>query len=256
MCGEADGTAAISTTFTTTSCTIAGYPWSEDFESKALHQCWEVKNTSGTNWMIYPNAGIPRGTAAVYHAAAASTDAYLITQKLAIPETGYSLIFWSNVYNNIVNYDGTENFVEILASEDKTDVSTFTSLKILDKDAGETPQNIWMPFTINLDAYANKEIYIAFRYKTDATNPAAKFNYFVDDISVKKCVDDNLTPTNLKSVPGYNNAVLSWDGTATSFFKVTLNDGENDVVYYTTDKTYTVTGLKDGTEYTWKVAAM
>ena len=61
-------------------------------------------------------------------------------------------------------------------------------------------------------------------------------------------------PTNLAVVPGYNSAVFTWDGNATTGYRVTLIKGTTETQYTTTAKTLTVNGLADG-NYTWSVTA-
>ena len=61
-------------------------------------------------------------------------------------------------------------------------------------------------------------------------------------------------PANLAVVPDYISANFSWEGEAVRFV-LTLNDGINDRTYQTAGNSLTVTGLIQGTSYTWKVTA-
>ncbi|MCL1851242.1 MAG: carbohydrate binding domain-containing protein [Bacteroidetes bacterium] len=61
-------------------------------------------------------------------------------------------------------------------------------------------------------------------------------------------------PTNLTAVPAPNSVTLSWTGDAQTY-RVTINNGTTNTIYYTSNTTLTITGLQT-IPYTWSVAAI
>jgi hypothetical protein len=68
-------------------------------------------------------------------------------------------------------------------------------------------------------------------------------------------VNDCAKPTNLSVVPNFTWASFSWEGNA-ALYKLVVNNGSGDYIYYTANNSITVWNLPEGLPHTWNITAI
>ena len=170
----------------------------EGFESGIFPPIgWLNTATNNNLWMPYTMIANPNGgsSPATYYShsgnncAASSSwgftpDAYLISPKLTINDTTYSLKFW-------ISASDTGYFSEhysILVSQTGTNYNDFTPIFSETLTDGNTNSSSFKYRTFSLTPYNGKDIYIAFRHH----NCSNQYYLKLDDILVsgtKKLID-------------------------------------------------------------------
>ncbi|MCL2290442.1 MAG: choice-of-anchor J domain-containing protein [Bacteroidetes bacterium] len=156
-------------------CTISNFPWHEGFEDANFPpDCWEVYIAGNAQREWERNVTKAHsGEASAAHRFAPNLEGWLITPKLAIPNTeGCVLEFWS--FTEDVPYYGYSGIW--IAIEDN-EIASFTELyQLEDVDLVES---VWKKITILLDAYAGQDIYLGFKYAGHQAHI-----WYIDDIMI------------------------------------------------------------------------
>lgn len=169
-----------------------GYGWDADY--------WPALST--TPYGHNGTSGVVASASYINNVGALSPDNWLITPALAIPAANAqpTLTFWTRVY-------GFDEPIEVLVSTTGATVASFTSSAVLSQTI---TSDDYSQLTVDLSAYANQTIYIAFVHRNSTDN----YWLLVDDIEVSY-TDLNVAaaPANFTATPDANydlNAVLSW----------------------------------------------
>ena len=244
----------------------------EDFEG-GIPATWATfKTLNGTltdavnvpGWTI-STTNICEGTTSAYIdrtniGAGNTSEGWLVTPAITVPANGR--LYFTAKTSFPQDY-GTEYVVRV-STTSQTEISSFTDLVVYNEtqisplgdnicfEHGNTP-------TINLDAYAGQDVYIAFVKKTPTQPAAAPYadRWVLDMV---KILEQCMPPTNLGAVPGATDATLSWVGNASAGWEVEVLEGVN--VPGTGFPTHTgnsvpfyVDGLADSTPHTYYVRA-
>src|SRR5690606_21488512 len=156
---------------------------------------------------------------------------------------------------------GTEYIVRI-STTSQTDIASFSTELVSLSEDGLGPLGWDTCFEhgvnpiINLDAYANQDVYIAFIKKD--TQPAGA--PFADRmvLDMVKVLEQCMPPTNLGATAGSTTANLTWTGTASDGWEVEILEGTNvpgtgAPTHTGNDMPFEVTGLADSTPHTYYV---
>jgi hypothetical protein len=136
-------------------CNALTFPYEEDMEEELFPpHCW----TEQGGWRRLPygaHTGVGRASYAWWY----GTQGWLISPKLSIP-TGeeFVLEFWSHVYEARFYTHS-----EVMISTTNNNTSSFTLLHEL--SYSEIPESEWVRILLSLNAYAGKDIFLAFRYR-------------------------------------------------------------------------------------------
>jgi hypothetical protein len=153
-------------------CDALTFPYDEGFEEEIFPpHCWTLEG----NWqrLTYgAHTGIGRASYAWWY----GTLGWLISPKFSIPAGGECLLeFWSHVYEAKFHTHS-----EVMISTTNNNPSSFTLLHAL--SGAEIPESEWVKIAISLEAYAGKNIYIAFRYRSSGGQTGHMWS--LDDIKV------------------------------------------------------------------------
>lgn len=154
-------------------CDALTFPYDEGFEEDIFPPyCW-INIGSWDRQTYSAHSGIGRARHRWWDG---PHDSWLISPKFSLPSEGdFMLEFWSHVYDKkFFTYSG------VWVSTTNTNTSSFT--EILDLYGDLIPDEIWKRIEISLNAYAGKDIYIAFRYKN--TGGQSGHIWSIDDINV------------------------------------------------------------------------
>ncbi|MDR0546222.1 MAG: choice-of-anchor J domain-containing protein [Dysgonamonadaceae bacterium] len=155
------------------SVSITQYPYFEGFESR-LPQCWENidRNGDALAWGFdsdeYGGFAISRSW---YADAALNPDNWLITPKLKMGSSGSQLEFWVGVNSEYPN-----EHLQIMVSTTNKTSSSFTTVAEYNFTAADT----WVQKTVDLSAYNNQTIYLAFVHNQSTDNDYV----IIDDIEI------------------------------------------------------------------------
>ena len=175
-------------------CPIATFPWTENFEGATFPpDCWasyKEGSASDPNQWAKTTTGGHEGSAGAYHERTGTgiydADGWIVTPAIAIPATGeYELKFRSrftsppsSFYHSNATGSTISKITGVYVSTTDDLVPSFYNKKSF--TTGEITLNTWQEFTMSLNEYAGKTIYIAFRYMGAATNA-----WYIDDVSVR-----------------------------------------------------------------------
>ena len=153
----------------------------ESFESAAIPAGWQVVTPEGNlkSWNVAEKKSDAHSAPYCAVAPEAKSDmtneTYLITPRLA-PEDGESLTFWMRT-----RYTGSgTTTIQVEVSTTDTDPASFTTLETYMSFSAKAiyfNQN-WKQFTIDMSAYKDRYIYIAFHSIDESENEV-----YLDDIS-------------------------------------------------------------------------
>ena len=155
-------------------CDALTFPYDEGFEEETFPpHCWINKGTTWDRLTYSTHTGLGRARHKWWDGV---QDGWLISPKFAIPEGGdFMLEFWSHVYERrFFTYSG------IWISTTNTELSSFTEVHSL--GGAEIPDEEWIKIQFPLNAYAGKNIHIAFRYKT--TGGESGHIWSIDDVNI------------------------------------------------------------------------
>ena len=202
-------------------------------------------------------------------------DNYLVSPKIKATE-GSKFCFWARVHSP--SWYG-EHFGVAISEKGNLSADDFET--ICDWTITEADGSGWRQYSVDLAAYAGKEIYVAVRhYFTAEQWEAVDYGWgtyvlHVDDATFTDVVDvsdafvyDNYSyftldvkgnplpaPANLKAeVIGEKAVALSWDAVVNAQGYNVYRDGK--VIAYTVDTEYKDTGLASDREYAYCVAAV
>ncbi|MDR2057006.1 MAG: choice-of-anchor J domain-containing protein [Dysgonamonadaceae bacterium] len=163
-------------------CTVSEFPYEEGWEDDFILPCWNFYDRdgdgAGINWRT-ETINSHSGNRSIYHPFHYShhQDGWLVSPKISIPGNGhYLLSFWS--YNSFYTAYGRNT---VLVSEGSSDPASD------DFEPVWSPEEVtgdWVQTKIDLDEYAGKDIYIAFRYEgLDA------HQWWLDDLKIEQISD-------------------------------------------------------------------
>ena len=176
--GTSNSVWATSAVFRTLCNAITTFPWTETFETtSSTLSCFRIidGNGDGDAWSISTSA--PRtGTrhASLYTDFNTSNNDYLITPQLTLDSAPKRLKFWVRAYST------TEvDEVSVRISTTGTALANFSNVAMASTPVTSTT---YTEYTVDLTAYANQSIYIAF--VRDAA-PADGWYLYLDDVLVE-----------------------------------------------------------------------
>lgn len=165
-------------------CTAQLLPFREDFEDE-VSPCWTNSDfdEDGMTWM-WMDDGYGHESDGYYVSMSYNTDTWedimpndwLITPQLAIPVNGAQLSWWAAAYAE----DWPENTYDVLISTEGTGPGDFYSIYSETMTTEQFQQR-----TLDLSAYANQSIYIAFAHHTNTEETADSYGLAIDDIVVE-----------------------------------------------------------------------
>ncbi|WP_423184502.1 fibronectin type III domain-containing protein [Arthrobacter sp. NyZ413] len=188
-----------------------------------------------------------------------------LSQTITVPATGTStLSFWYQPHTaddtcntTTCRYDWMEAQVR------STSGTTLASLFKLNSNSGT-----WTQLTADLSAYKGQTITLWFNVHLDGANPADDTWMYLDDVTLtntQTTATAPAAPTGVTATAGNGSAVVSWTapnngGSAITSYAVTPHAGTTALTPVTVTgnppaTTATVTGLTNGTAYTFTVTA-
>ena len=191
-------------------CSVQEIPFYEDFESD-VNQCWTNSDfdEDGMSWM-WMNDGYGHQSDGYYVSMSYDTEEWvdimpndwLITPQLAIPANGAHLNWWVAAYAG----DWPDNTYDVLISTEGTGPGDLYSIYSETTTTEEYQQR-----TLDLGAYANQNIYIAFAHHTNTEQTADSYGLVIDDISVEAGVgiEENRGEEQLSLYPNPTSEVLN-----------------------------------------------
>ena len=191
-------------------CTALPLPFHEDFEED-VNFCWTNSDfdEDGMTWM-WMNDGYGHESDGYYVSMSYDTEEWvdimpndwLITPQLSIPANGAHLNWWVAAYAG----DWPDNTYDVLISTEGTGPGDFYSIYSETTTTEEYQQR-----TLDLGAYANQNIYIAFAHHTNTEQTADSYGLVIDDISVEAGVDitENVGEENILLYPNPATDVLN-----------------------------------------------
>lgn len=227
----------------TTNCNTFSVPFSEDFEGAGFPpNCWETyrgTNGLGTNNDWESTTDAQSGSKAAYveyeNVSGGNAEDWMVTPMISLT-TGSQLSFYhKQSYPN--NY-GSAYYI-LISTTSQTDISSFTIVESWGEDDFTTS---YTEKTIDLSAYDNQDVYIAFAMANDDGD-----DWFVDNVNITG--SSNPTPVaTVTATPGCTtgSVTVSSDLTGTQTFYLTDDNG-TELDNATADATsYEFTGLADG----------
>ena len=239
---------------------IANLPWDENFDSyntsatsatapsdypeHEMPACWQILNLSETT-STYPQAFITAYSSyavsgkCLFFKSSSTTPVYAVLPEFAENISGLQLTF---TYRN-EGANASNGTLLVGYMTDPTDANTFTAVHTCTQITTLTEQEVLFP-----DAPAGS--YIAFKYQGGSSN-----NYYlsIDNVNV------NYAPTCEKptgvavSEVTAHTAKLTWTSEASSW-QICLNDNEEDIIEVS-ENPYILEGLDASTPYTVKMRA-
>ncbi|UMY65731.1 MULTISPECIES: choice-of-anchor J domain-containing protein [unclassified Flavobacterium] len=194
-------------TFTTACDAVTTFPWTEGFETTSTWLgCFSVidNNADTETWTLstsQPRTGAR--SAAMNSDFNSSNDDYLITPQLSLDATPKRLRFWVRA-----NSAAEPDEISVRISTTGKTVANFTNVALASTPVASTT---YTQLTVDLTAYANSNIYIAF-VRNGA--PADGWILYLDDILVEdqpSCIAPNAP---VASNVTTNSATVSWTAPA------------------------------------------
>ena len=171
-------------------CSARELPFYEDFESD-VNQCWTNSDfdEDGMTWM-WMDDGYGHESDGYYVSMSYDTEEWedimpndwLITPQLAIPADGAHLSWWVAAYAE----DWPLNTYDVLISTEGTGPGDFYSIY-----SETTTTETYQQRTLDLSAYANQYIHIAFAHHTNTEQNGDSYGLVIDDIAVNAGVGIN-----------------------------------------------------------------
>ncbi|MDR1561473.1 MAG: choice-of-anchor J domain-containing protein, partial [Dysgonamonadaceae bacterium] len=193
-------------TVTNVICDLKTLPFEEHFDEATLYPCWTLVDEDGNNhnWQIVSDAN-HSGTGYGIHSYTYIADGWwglniiaknwLISPQLSIPENGALLSFWAK--NIDPNYSDR---LKVMVSTTGAEIADFTQIWTDIPDV-----NNFENFILDLTAYGNENIYIAFYHDDEGMN-----GLFLDDITVY-AIEDCMMPMQFATSDiTSNSATVSW----------------------------------------------
>ncbi|MDR1653581.1 MAG: T9SS type A sorting domain-containing protein [Prevotellaceae bacterium] len=168
-------------------CAVTEFPCKEGWEDDATLPCWNFYDYdgdgAGVNWQTgteYSHSG----NRSIHHSDHYSIhqDGWLVSPKISVPTSGHSLLsFWS--YNRFYTLYDTDldKRNSLLISEGSGDPESGDFEQVWSPD--EVIDD-WVQTKIDLDEYAGKDIYIAFRYEGQDAH-----QWWLDDFQIEQISD-------------------------------------------------------------------
>ena len=191
-------------------CSAQELPFYEDFEAD-VNQCWTNSDfdEDGMTWM-WMNDGYGHQSDGYYVSMSYDTEEWvdimpndwLITPQLAIPANGAHISWWAAAYAE----DWPDNTYDVLISTEGTGPGDFYSIYSETTTTEEYQQR-----TLDLSAYANQNIYIAFAHHTNTEQTADSYGLVIDDISVEAGVgiSENVEDESILIYPNPTSDILN-----------------------------------------------
>ena len=191
-------------------CSAQELPFYEDFEAD-VNQCWTNSDfdEDGMTWM-WMNDGYGHQSDGYYVSMSYDTEEWvdimpndwLITPQLAIPANGAHISWWAAAYAE----DWPDNTYDVLISTEGTGPGDFYSIYSETTTTEEYQQR-----TLDLSAYANRNIYIAFAHHTNTEQTADSYGLVIDDISVEAGVgiSENVEDESILIYPNPTSDILN-----------------------------------------------
>ncbi len=244
---EAEWTGPFS--FSTLCGTIETYPYEQNFDLDNW-LCWTVidADNDGVTWKKSQQWLDLSGTNYAAHGTG-NADDYLITPELSINEATL-LATWFDKVESV----NKKNTYTVLVSTTGNNIEDFTD-SITTIDCINTA---WEKHTVNLSAYANQTIYIAFHQTySAATNYGFGINDFKIDLAPtcpkpEELVSEARTSTTLTVDWEETGSATAWDF---KVFTTTAAEPVEPTHTNITDKPYTISGLSVDAAYKVKVRA-
>ncbi|MBO4645831.1 MAG: choice-of-anchor J domain-containing protein, partial [Bacteroidales bacterium] len=237
---------------------VTSFPWTENFNDLALRysipDCWNNDESTNLPSTVFkwcyndiPGIGNTGGTShdgsncIRFLGARDLNSNFLKTIPLSLPETPMELIFW---------YKKSVGDLSVYISTD----GGYTHETALATDLAH--KSDWSPSDpIDLSAYAGQEVVIVFEGASVEDDDVC---IYLDDVTVRE-IPSCRVPTALSAAPSEHSAELSWTANSgetewTLYWKES-NESDYTEVAGVTDNPYTLTGLNDGTVYTYYVVA-
>ena len=178
-CGGGDFSAwTVPFSFTTLCDEVTSFPYTENFDGALfpadVWSCWKVNNNdAGFTWSQSDQYISPHSGSYAAHGMG-NNDDYLISPAFTVGSAPIRVKFWDNVENSSYN-----NTYTVKVSTTGTNTTDFTD-SITTIDCENTS---WVEHTVNLLAYTNQTIYVAFHQTYTAAN---NFGFGIDDFTAEE----------------------------------------------------------------------
>lgn len=191
-------------------CSAQALPFHEDFEAE-VSPCWTNSDfdQDGMTW-FWVNDGYGHESNGCYVSMSYDTEEWedimpndwLITPLLSIPANGAYLSWWAAAYAE----EWPENTYDVLISTTGTGPGDFTSIY---SETMET--ETFQQRSLDLSAYANQNIHIAFAHHTNTEETADSYGLAIDDIVVEAGtgISDNIVKDEILLYPNPVSDVLN-----------------------------------------------
>lgn len=142
--------------------------------------------TTGTAWIgnfrdATTSVNVFAGSTSAYNPAGQANDWLVTAQPVQIPSEGF-MLFWKSQALDLAKRDGIKVFISTQGNNPSSDFGDTPVFEIEEEEAGTTANtdNEWTEHSVSLDAYAGKNIWIAFvNQSTD------KYMLCLDDVQIK-----------------------------------------------------------------------
>lgn len=247
-------TASASQSVTIVSCDPQALPFTCGFESSENMGCWKFIDADGDGhgWDMETWAGanmqnyVHGGTAAVGSASfinqvgALTPDNWMITPKLIIPAGGARLTYYVRAVDPNYNTDKYAVYVSTTGNN----ASDFSGNPLFTEN--NLPATYTMR-TVDLNAYAGQEVYIAFRHY----DVSDVYWVLIDDVAVTGSASINSADQNISIYPNPTTNKVSV--VADNLESITVMDAAGRVVMTTINSTVDMSSLSQGV-YMFRVA--
>jgi len=245
-------------TFTGDCVTTCFFANPEDFETADLTEhCWSFYQSEADDpGFIQTDSQFNGGAYSFYHNddnLAADSDAYMVSPAISLAGAANALTFYyrHNYTPSFYTYSGV--WISTTGADPVANPGDWTELVELNDTApGGYSEDAWTQHTQDLAAYADQDVYIAFKFTGDYDH-----EFYVDDFEV---IDTCPQPTALTATAvTADAATLGWTagGTETEWnlewAAAPFTQGSGTAVNGLTANTYDLTGLTANTEYQFYV---
>nr|HPR32453.1 choice-of-anchor J domain-containing protein [Prolixibacteraceae bacterium] len=230
---------------------IVAFPYLQDFDDP-----WDHNPEVPQNWRMEDLNGFGKWTSTAFHYSGTTgarvygtgvCDDYLISPPVELPDTLVQMSWWDAVGSASDTYS-----YKVLLSTTGLEPESFT-VELGDYNCSNTA---WTQHIIDLSAYQNQTVYLAF------------YQYFSQTQYNSFAIDDVLIETKIPTEAGLvfpdnglltlNNPLLKWEAPLTSeavSYKVYLDEtaDPSTLVYDGAETSFQTSGLANNTTYNWKV---
>ncbi|MFA6367236.1 MAG: choice-of-anchor J domain-containing protein, partial [Bacteroidales bacterium] len=220
---------------------------------------WRIENTLGptTPWTRSTSyAHIGSANAYANYNGSGSIN-YLITPKLTVTSTNNQISFWAKMSTFSTTYNQT--FLKVLVSTTTNDVTSFTSLPLLDISPSYSGTNqitdTYQQWTVDLSSYIGQNIYVAFRQNDNDGYGLCLDDVIGPELFIPACPK----PTALSATnPTTTGATLSWTDASGTLWNIqymlaTETDWANATTISGVTNPYTINGLNPAISYKVRV---